>query len=444
MIRSIFVLLAGVFFCVSMYFEAVAQTVSDVRIDMEGRATQLVLKSDLPLKRQILYHGSSDHPAIIIRLPDIEWNVTKENNVRNSEIDRLTWHDYALVAKLKHPMSANVLELRPDEQDERYRTVLKLQRISSESFAGLAKGHMAVVEGLKLPNMYDLTNRVPRPFVKPDQKEFQLRRKDLPDRSISIPPATDTSSKKTEGVDSQVKGIIPHFLMEQKNDSRKVIVIDPGHGGKDPGTSQHGAIEKEIVLDVAQRMRDVLVKNDNYVVYLTRDGDEFIGLDERLEFARDMNADIFVSLHADAAESPVASGASVFTLSPQGLVRSEDMIETNNWMLHDNLAVDELSNSVLDDLWKRQTKNLSPVLAEKVIDEFKELIPMVDYPLRSAGYYVLLDLKAPAVLVELGYLTNILDARRLVSAESRSEAAQAIVRAIDSYFEYFDKLVSTE
>lgn len=444
MIRSIFVLLTGILSYSAMCLSAVGQTISGMEISKSSDSTDIVLKSDGPMIRQILYQGSVNYPAIIVHLPDVDWEVNQEKVSRGGYVRRINWSKQAVVVKLTQPMSASVVELRPDEQDARFRTVLKLQRTSPEDFRELVANYSAVVEALELPNMYDLTDQAPKPIVKPKHNDFDSRLSSLIESASSVGESKESKSTESEEAKNQVTEVVPEFLKDQKKDLRKVIVIDPGHGGKDPGALQHGATEKDIVIDVAHKMRDILSKNRDYVVHLTRDGDEFIGLEDRLKFARDVNANLFISLHADAAESPVASGASVFTLSSQGQERSEDIIETNNWTLHDNLAVNQPSNSVLDDLWKRQTKNLSPLLAEKVIDELEEIIPMTDYPLRHAGYYVLLDMKAPAVLVELGYLSNILDARRLTSPEFRTEAAEAITRAIDSYFEYFDDLVSTE
>ena len=444
MIRFILFCLASLLTYSAVVLAATAETVVDFAIRPDGRSTELVLFSDAPLKRQILYQGSAISPVIVVSLPDVVWEMQRDRDIRKSNIRKLVWIKDALVIKLRQPQSANVLEFRPNEKDSRYQTVLSLRSIAPEDFNDLVENYKQILESKQLSNLYNLISHAPRPLIKPAQNSSLVSTDDSLDTAITVTETDEAIGNDSEDVEQAVTTIIPQFLKVQSEDSRKIIVIDPGHGGKDPGTSQHGAIEKDIVLDVAMKMKDILVNNEDYIVYLTRDGDEFIGLEERLTFARDMNANIFISLHADAAESPVASGASVFTLSPQGLQRSEDMIQTNNWTLHGNLAVDEPSNSVLDDLWKRQTKSLSPILAEKVIDEFKEIIPMVDYPLRNASYYVLLDLKAPAVLVELGYLTNILDARRLISSESRSQAAEAITRAIKSYFEYYDTLGSTE
>ena len=444
MIRSIFVLLTGILSYSAMCLSAVGQTISGMEISKSSDSTDIVLKSDGPMIRQILYQGSVNYPAIIVHLPDVDWEVNQEKVSRGGDIRRITWSEQAVVIKLTRPMSVSVFELRPDEQDARFRTVLKMQRTSPEDFRELVENYKAVVEALKLPNMYDLTDHAPRPIIKPNQHDTGAGLSASIESASSANEPKESKLIEAEEAENLVTDVVPQFLKDQKKDLRKVIVIDPGHGGKDPGALQHGAIEKDIVIDVAHKMRDILSKNRDYVIYLTRDGDEFIGLEDRLKFARDVNANLFISLHADAAASPVASGASVFTLSSQGQERSEDIIETNNWTLHDNLAVNQPSNSVLDELWKRQTKNLSPLLAEKVIDELEEIIPMTDYPLRHAGYYVLLDMKAPAVLVELGYLSNILDARRLTSPEFRTEAAEAITRAIDSYFEYVDALVSTE
>lgn len=435
------------YFCIWVsYFlflsSSMAQTVSDVTRRSVAGSFEFVLSGDVSLKPEVYYYGDADRPSVIILLKGVSWEPAPKQIYQDGDVLSYAWFDNVIIIKLRRPLSVAVREPEHEDGDTQYQTILTLSEISIDHFDRLVEDNAITVGSLKLPNLQDITESVPQPVIKPEQSNPVPDEKEV---------ETDTSVTKTgiaegekRGATEQNRGLVPQFLKQENKDLRKVIVIDPGHGGKDPGTTQHDTIEKDVVLDVALKMEKILEKNQGYVVYLTRQDDQFIGLEDRLTFARDRNADVFISLHADAAESPVASGASVFILSAQGVERSEDVLNTNNWDLHDQLAVDKPSNDVLDDLWKRAVRANTSILAQKIIEEFTEVIPMVDYPLRNASYYVLLDLKAPAVLVELGYITNILDARRLSAPESRTEAADAITRAIDGYFAYYDQSLARE
>lgn len=419
-----------------------AQTVSDVTRRSVAGSFEFVLSSDASLKPEVYYYGDAEHPVVIILLTGVTWDSAPKQIYQDGDVHSYAWFDNVIIIKLRRPLSVAVGEPEHEDGDTQYQTILTLSEISIDQFDRLVEDNAETVGSLKLLNFQDNLENVPQPVIKPEQSN------PVPDEIVVETNTSDTKTGIAEegknGETEQNRDLVPQFLKKENKDLRKVIVIDPGHGGKDPGTTQHDTIEKDVVLDVALKMEKILEKNQGYVVYLTRPDDQFIGLEDRLNFARDRNADVFISLHADAAESPVASGASVFILSAQGVERSEDVLNTNNWDLHDQSAVDKPSNDVLDDLWKRAVRANTSILAKKIIEEFTEVIPMVDYPLRNASYYVLLDLKAPAVLVELGYITNILDARRLSTAESRTEAAEAITRAIDGYFAYYDQSLSRD
>jgi N-acetylmuramoyl-L-alanine amidase len=224
---------------------------------------------------------------------------------------------------------------------------------------------------------------------------------------------------------------------------RFVIVIDPGHGGRDPGAlAINGGVEKDITLAAALALRDLLARDSRYSVLLTRDRDVYVGLEDRVTLAREAGANLFISLHADAAASRSVMGASVYTISARGEQRVDREAGRNNWRIPIEDGTPEPVTGILEDLVKRETKTRSAEFAELLIPELASAGPVLRSTHRSAGFYVLLAPDVPAVLLELGFLTNQEDARRLNSEAGRLASARAIKRAIDTYFDRQDRLLA--
>lgn len=222
--------------------------------------------------------------------------------------------------------------------------------------------------------------------------------------------------------------------------SRKhVVVIDAGHGGKDPGAmALAGGKEKDITLKAALALRDVLEKDGRYEVRLTRETDVYVEHEDRVTMARKWGAELFISLHADAAGSSSVSGASVYTISARGETRIDREATKNDWKIAIEDGTPERLNGLLEDLVKRETKTRSAEFAELLLPQLAKAGPVLRNTHRNAGFYVLLAPDVPAVLLELGFLTNEADARRLQSETGRKAAVAAIASAIDSYFDKQD------
>lgn len=215
---------------------------------------------------------------------------------------------------------------------------------------------------------------------------------------------------------------------------RRVIVIDPGHGGRDPGAvGVTGVREKDVVLDAAIQLRDALESRGRYRVALTRDADTFIPLPDRVRFAREQGADLFVSLHADAHSNGEAAGASVYTLSERGSNRARSMMDAQNWTI-DTGETSGVVSDILVDLAQRETSNRSAAYAQVLIEDLRGSAPLLGNTHRNAGFFVLLAPDVPAVLLEMGFLTNAADERRLASQRERQRMAEAMARSIDHYF----------
>ena len=217
---------------------------------------------------------------------------------------------------------------------------------------------------------------------------------------------------------------------------RRTIVVDPGHGGRDPGTiGVSGVEEKHVVLDTGLRLRAALEAR-GYRVAMTREDDTFIPLEGRVAFARAQNADLFISLHADSSPNREASGATVYTLSEHGANRAQNLMNAQNWDVDLGDAPRRgVVGDILVDLAQRETTNRSAQFAELVIARLGPVSPLLVSSHRNAGFFVLLAPDVPAVLIETGFLSNRGDERRLNDPLRRQAVAGAIADAVDSYFE---------
>ncbi len=217
---------------------------------------------------------------------------------------------------------------------------------------------------------------------------------------------------------------------------RKVVVIDAGHGGKDPGALGGDSHEKDLTLAAAKALKKRLERDGRYTVVLTRTRDEFVPLETRVQIARHADADLFISLHADAGADPSTRGATVYTLSDKGADRAaRNVMNRENWFLNVSLpGRDRAVNQILLDLTQRATKNQSSSFAEMLVDEVGGQTVMLQHSHRDAGYVVLLAPDLPAVLLEMGFITNPADESTLASAGSRTRLMGAVGDAIDEYF----------
>jgi N-acetylmuramoyl-L-alanine amidase len=224
-------------------------------------------------------------------------------------------------------------------------------------------------------------------------------------------------------------------------DAKPAIVLDPGHGGIDPGTSSaDGVTEKEVVLAFAKSLKAKLETTGRYEVYLTREDDTFLPLRERVEFAQKKGAGLFLSIHADyfPQQTEKATGATVYTLSEQASDEEAKELATKE-NFSDALAgvalpsdSDEVVANILIDLAQRETQNRSSVFARSIVGELAGNLHT--RKLRSAGFRVLKAPDVPSVLLEIGFLSNPDDEKHLVSDAWRDRMGNSLVEAIDGYF----------
>lgn len=221
---------------------------------------------------------------------------------------------------------------------------------------------------------------------------------------------------------------------------KKIIVLDPGHGGKDPGAIGYsGVYEKNITLAMAKELK-VILEKEGYKVHLTRSTDIFIPLRDRVKIARKYNADLFMSIHADSAVNRSAKGLSVYTLSETAsdkeaaaLAEREnkaDVVAGLNLLEHSKEVSDILIN-----LAQRETMNRSSEFASFMVQEMRKSVKLRDNTHRFAGFAVLKAPDVPSVLLEMGYLSNRTEERLLKQKDYRRKLAVSTSKAVEKYFD---------
>tara|TARA_B100001939_G_scaffold124632_1_gene108074 strand:+ start:175 stop:1326 length:1152 start_codon:yes stop_codon:yes gene_type:complete len=217
----------------------------------------------------------------------------------------------------------------------------------------------------------------------------------------------------------------------------KTIVIDAGHGGKDPGAvGYRGTKEKDIALDVAKRLEKKLSKNMNVKIIMTRDEDIFLRLSERTKIANESNGNLFISIHTNAAEDRRASGFETFLIGPNKNEAAVRVAARENAVLElEGKTGQKLTNEDLIQATIAQSAfaSKSEQFASMVQKEIKKRVQSKDRGVKQAGFYVLMGASMPNVLVELGFISNPSEEKKLRSPQYRDQLATAIYRAVEQY-----------
>lgn len=230
-----------------------------------------------------------------------------------------------------------------------------------------------------------------------------------------------------------------------KNKARDIIIaIDAGHGGEDPGAhGPRGTQEKKVVFAIAKKLAALIDKKKGMKAVMVRKGDYYIKLRKRMQIARAANADLFVSIHADAFKNPKVKGASVFTLSNRGASS-----EAARWLANNENAADlvggvtltdkdDMLATVLMDLSQTATKEASRNVAGKILNNFKSIGPIHSRSVQKAGFVVLKSPDIPSILVETAYISNPTEESKLRSSKHQSKMAKAIYKGIVNYFNQY-------
>lgn len=278
----------------------------------------------------------------------------------------------------------------------------------------------------------DIVKTDAKTFLKSRKSQLQAQSKAAKLAAIPIPVPKPRGS------------IIPGFNKKNnrlsKKRTKKVIVIDPGHGGIDSGAlDRRGVEEKKIVLSVARMLKKTLMATGRYHVLMTRNDDTFIPLRKRVEFARKNDGDLFISIHADTVTRSSVRGTTLYTLSEKASDAEAAALAQKENRSDIIAGVDlgeqtDVVTDILIDLVLRETKNHSIFFAQTVVKTLRKITKVNTKPHRFAGFAVLKAPDIPSVLIELGFLSNGQDARLLSSANWRRKFSRAIAKSIDVFF----------
>nr|WP_318385093.1 N-acetylmuramoyl-L-alanine amidase AmiA [uncultured Enterobacter sp.] len=230
----------------------------------------------------------------------------------------------------------------------------------------------------------------------------------------------------------------------KKRGARRIVMLDPGHGGIDTGAiGSNGSKEKHVVLAIAKNVRSIL-RSQGIDARLTRTGDTFIPLYDRVEIAHQHGADLFMSIHADGFTNPSAAGASVFALSNRGASSAMAKYLSDRENAADDLAgkkaqdKDHLLQQVLFDLVQTDTIKNSLTLGSHILKQIKPVHRLHSKHTEQAAFVVLKSPSVPSVLVETSFITNPAEEKLLGTTAFRQKIADAIASGVMSYFNWFD------
>ena len=367
-----------------------APVVKDVRLGHQGQVTRFVLETDGAIDFQVF--SLIDPYRIVIDVSEVNFGSRDHGKglgaVENYRFGLFKPGTSRVVLDLKSPALVKQAFVIPPRQGYGHRLVVDLA----------ATNRAAFMAALRLP-----------------EEAAQI---------VSRAPSVGAQS--------------PAALRAERK--RKLIVLDPGHGGVDPGASSvKGRMEKSITLAIARVIRDELEKSGVYTVQLTRDQDIFIPLRQRFEIARAAGADMFISLHADSFRTADVRGASIYTLSETASDREAELLAAKenkaDIIAGINLAGEEPEvSNILIDLARRETMTFSTHFAGILVSELGKVTTMRKNSHRYAGFLVLKAPDVPSVLFEMGYLSNPADAAALEDRRHQQRIAHALRQALDTYF----------
>ena len=222
-------------------------------------------------------------------------------------------------------------------------------------------------------------------------------------------------------------------------DSEFLVVLDPGHGGKDPGAESGGYRESNLMLELATAVKESLIKNTDVKVILTRNEDVFLSLEDRITIATQSGADLFISLHADAVIEGEASGTTIYLLSENATDKMSAQLASRHDRSEilrdvDLSGIDSQVASVLIDMARQETKPRNEAVASFILQVFKEKITeLSSQPLRYAAFSVLKSPDIPSILIEAGFMSTSSDLQNLITPQWRVEFANALSEAISRW-----------
>ena len=389
--------MVGVAALASREAKAADASVDDIRIASHGDATRVVIDLSKPVDYRYISLGQP--PRLAIDLPHVDWSVGTDaaravGLIKGFRFGQPRPGVSRIVLDVAQPFAIDrVFELPPNG----------------------TRGHRIVT---------DLVGKSVNGQHRPIEE--------------SIAPAAAAGGRQA----AAMTVIRPPARKPPPPPAERIIVIDPGHGGVDPGAigSTTQILEKEVALRTGLALRERLEATGRYRVIMTRDDDRIVRLRERLQIARQSEGELFISLHADSlVRAPDVRGASVYTLSERAsndeaarLARKENRADILAGV--DLSDQEDIVTEILIDLAQRDANNKSVKFAELLVEELNGATKMAKRRRAQAGFVVLKSPDMPSVLVELGYLSNPADEKALADDAHIARLAAAVAQAVDVYF----------
>ncbi|WP_247887139.1 N-acetylmuramoyl-L-alanine amidase [Azospirillum sp. SYSU D00513] len=407
-------------------------SVLGARLGIHPDKTRFVLElsESVPFTVAVL----SDPYRVVVDLPDMAWPGSAPVYGGKGLIKRYAFNaselgGRRLVLETDGPVRVREAFLLPPKEGYGPRFVLDVERGSRSDVrpAPASPASPATLPSANLPAPKPAVPSAPRAVPAPLETETASRVDVTPVAAMTVP----------------VPPVSP--LRTQRSAGKPLIVIDPGHGGADPGAVGVGGVfEKEITLAMARELKRQLEATGRYRALLTRDKDVFVRLRDRVTVAREADADLFVSLHADSIGSTNVRGLSIYTLSDKASDREAEMLAAKENRADaiaglNLVAENDQVVSILIDLAQRDTMNQSKRFASMALQSLKKAVTLLPTnPHRQAGFAVLTAPDVPSVLVEMGYLSSSKDTDLLTSPDYRRRMGAALIKGVDSYFKWLD------
>lgn len=402
-LKKSFITSAVLFFCLLMNITSVFATtkVKDLRIGNQANGARIVFDLDKSVNYRVFVLDSPKR--LVIDLDDAEiknnYPAPKNQVVQQTRVGKLDGNNKRVVLDLKRAAVVSKAFILPPQSDKPWRFVVDTEFAGDREFNNKAGQRNAITNDSKF-----------------EPKESSEK----PSKSwFSFGSSSDKSGLKTERA--------------------RIVVLDPGHGGKDPGAiGGSGTYEKTLTLAMGKELQTILQKR-GYTVYLTRSNDIFIPLRQRIKIAQKYKADLFMSIHADSAQNRQATGLSVYTLSDTASdAEAAALAERENKA--DIIGGVDLGgntkevNDILISLSQTDTRNKSSKYATYLVKEMAKSVKLVKNTHRFAGFAVLKAPDIPSSLLEMGYLSNRTEEANLKRPAYRQKLANAAANAIDRYF----------
>lgn len=407
-----------------------ASDVFALRVGQGVGNIRIVLDSNSDFKYEVF---SLDNPRRLVLdvlnatvSKDIENQRIKSDIVSSIRVGEFSEGKTRIVLELKRPIIIKKTFSLPPQSSFSWRFVVDISVVSDRQFNNTVT-NSSKGEVLSSSNTISISDAIKGILSEPANGRDDDDSSSSPEviHSVTVKPAPKPVDKTPRTNNKKTK---------------RVIVLDAGHGGKDPGAiGFSGVYEKNITLSMVKELKALLEKDSRYKVYLTRSNDTFISLRGRVNIARKHEADLFVSVHADSAQNRSAVGLSVYTLSENASDKEAAALaeRENKVDIIAGLNLGEHSKEVSDiliNLAQRETMNKSSEFATFMVDEMKRSVKLVANTHRFAGFAVLKAPDIPSVLLELGYLSNRREEALLKQKSYRIKLANSTKKAIDRYF----------